>query len=75
MPEKDYEGAGLPIRPSVSGPARGPLHELRDPAWFKDADGKEYLLYSVAAEQGIAIAELRRRHPTCLSAAPKNHDP
>jgi hypothetical protein len=62
-PETDYEGAKLPIRPSVGGPARGPLHELRDPGYFQDVDGKEYLLYSVAGEQGIAVAELRPVSP------------
>jgi hypothetical protein len=31
---------------------------LRDPAIFEDADGRVYLLYSVAGESGIGIAEL-----------------
>jgi hypothetical protein len=34
-----------------------------DPGYFQDVDGKEYLLYSVAGEQGIAIAELRPVSP------------
>jgi hypothetical protein len=32
--------------------------QLRDPAIFEDDDGRTYLLYSVAGESGIAIAEL-----------------
>ena len=34
------------------------MHELRDPAIFRDG-AKTYLLYSVAGESGIAIAELK----------------
>ena len=34
-----------------------PVRQLRDPAVFED-EGHLYLLYSVAGEQGIAIAEL-----------------
>ncbi len=57
-PEFDYEGADLPIRRSAAGAAHGREHALRDPAIFED-DGRTYLLYSVAGESGIAIAELR----------------
>jgi len=59
-PETDYEGAGLPLEESTYGAASGPVRQLRDPAVFED-EGKRYLLYSVAGEQGIAIARLRRR--------------
>lgn len=59
-PELDYEGADLPQKPSRMGGAKGPLHELRDPAIYQEG-GKTYLLYSVAGERGIAIAELLRR--------------
>lgn len=59
-PETDYEGAGLPLEESTYGAAKGPVRQLRDPAVFED-EGKRYLLYSVAGEQGIAIARLRRR--------------
>jgi hypothetical protein len=45
------------MRRSVEGKAVGPLHELRDPAIYKE-DGKTYLLYSIAGESGIGIAEL-----------------
>jgi hypothetical protein len=56
-PEKDYEGASLPLKASTYGAAKGPVRQLRDPAVF--AEGAErYLLYSVAGEQGIAMAKL-----------------
>ncbi|MGI9522915.1 MAG: hypothetical protein ACR2PG_14850 [Hyphomicrobiaceae bacterium] len=57
MPEKKFEGACLPLRPSVRGLARDPMHELRDPAIFS-GERETYLLYSVAGEKGIAIAHL-----------------
>ena len=57
-PLKDYEGVAYPIKKSVSGASKTPVHELRDPAVFEE-DGKVFLLYSVAGELGIAIAELR----------------
>ena len=57
-PEMDYEGAAEPIRVSFMGAARGRVHELRDPGIFRDRD-RTYLLYSVAGENGIAIAELK----------------
>jgi hypothetical protein len=57
-PQESYEGAGLPVRKSTAGLAREPVHELRDPAIFVEGKRK-YLLYSVAGEGGIAIAELR----------------
>jgi len=58
-PQTDWEGAGLHARPSARGIARGPVRELRDPAIFTD-EGRTYLLYSVAGESGIAIAELHQ---------------
>ncbi|OGV63650.1 MAG: hypothetical protein A2498_11460 [Lentisphaerae bacterium RIFOXYC12_FULL_60_16] len=56
-PETDREGARLPLTRSSFGPARTPVHELRDPAFFEE-NGIPYLLYSVAGESGIAIARL-----------------
>jgi hypothetical protein len=56
-PAEDWEGAQLPVAPSRSGAAKGPEHALRDPAIFVD-EGRTYLLYSVAGESGIAIAEI-----------------
>jgi hypothetical protein len=59
-PEMDWEGAALPAKPSIRGIAPGAVRELRDPAIFVEA-GRTYLLYSVAGESGIAIAELHLR--------------
>ena len=56
-PETTYEGADLPMRPSVRGLAQEPVREPRDPAIFEE-DGCVYVLYSVAGEQGIALARL-----------------
>jgi hypothetical protein len=57
-PETAWEGADLDVRRSISGASRGWEHALRDPACFTE-DGCRYLLYSVAGESGIAIAEIR----------------
>ena len=57
-PETREEGALIPIRPSKKGPSKRPEHALRDPAWFIDRDGQNYLLYSVRGEHGIAIGRL-----------------
>ena len=56
-PETDYEGGSKPLEPSERGPVWGQVRELRDPAIYRE-DGSTYLLYSVAGENGIAIAEL-----------------
>lgn len=56
-PEELWEGADLPIEPSMRGQVTEPVHQLRDPAVF-DHDGRLYLLYSVAGESGIALAEV-----------------
>jgi hypothetical protein len=61
QPEKEYEGANLPLTVSKSGLFWGRTRELRDPAIHVEtgADGdKWYVLYSVAGESGIAIGEL-----------------
>lgn len=57
-PEKAYEGVDLPVKPSEAGAVKGRAHELRDPGIFVDTDARVYLLYSVAGEAGIALAEL-----------------
>jgi hypothetical protein len=56
-PELPWEGACLPLAPSRPGAAHGPENALRDPAIFHE-DGRTWMLYSVAGESGIAIAEL-----------------
>lgn len=58
-PETEWEGADLPLERSRNGRARGRVRQLRDPAIYEE-DGRTYLLYSVAGESGIAIAELLR---------------
>jgi hypothetical protein len=59
-PEMEYEGGKLPLKPSETSLAPGPVRELRDPAIFRKGD-RTYLLYSVAGESGIAIAELKAK--------------
>lgn len=55
--ERDWEGAGLPVEPSSRGAVDVPVNQLRDPAIYEE-DGRIYLLYAVAGERGIAIAEV-----------------
>jgi len=57
-PELDWEGADLEIEPSIRGYIDIRANQLRDPAIFQEGDDI-YLLYSVAGESGIAIAELK----------------
>ena len=56
-PERTWEGAGAPLTPSVRSTAYGQVNQLRDPAIFEER-GRVFLLYAVAGERGIAIAEL-----------------
>ncbi len=56
-PETEWEGAELEIAPSRRGHIDERVNQLRDPAIFEE-DGKTYLLYSIAGEHGLAIAEL-----------------
>ncbi len=56
-PETKYEGADLPDSPSKEGAAPRRVRQLRDPAIFREGK-KTYLLYSVAGESGLAIAEI-----------------
>ncbi|MFB6219029.1 MAG: hypothetical protein ABEH77_07635, partial [Halobacteriaceae archaeon] len=56
-PARVWEGADEPVVPSESGSASGRVNQLRDPAVFEEG-GDSYLLYTVAGERGIAIAEL-----------------
>lgn len=57
-PSEEYEGAECPVQPSVSGGVYNQVHQLRDPCIF-EYEEQTYLLYAVAGESGIAIAELR----------------
>ena len=56
-PERWWEGADAPLTPSVRSTAYGHVNQLRDPAIFEEKGGT-YLLYAVAGESGIAIAEI-----------------
>ncbi len=58
-PRKAYEGARLPLRRSRQGMANGPQNELRDPGIYEE-NGRTWLLYAIAGESGIALAELVR---------------
>ncbi|NQZ70928.1 MAG: hypothetical protein HRT89_22990 [Lentisphaeria bacterium] len=57
VPETDYEGADCPLEVSERGAVHHRANQLRDPCIFEE-DAKTFLLYSVAGEYGIAIAEL-----------------
>jgi hypothetical protein len=57
-PGTPYEGADLPLAPSQIGIAPTPVRELRDPFVFRER-GRRYLLYTIAGESGIALAELK----------------
>lgn len=56
-PERGWEGAGAPVEPSVRGPVAGRVNQLRDPAIYVEGD-RVFLLYAIAGESGIAIAEV-----------------
>jgi len=56
-PEYPWEGADASLEPSIRSVAYGHVNQLRDPAIFEE-DGHIYLLYAVAGESGIAIAEV-----------------
>lgn len=57
-PEKVWEGSDIPLTISKCGEAKQRENAVRDPAIFVDYDKRVYLLYSVAGESGIAIAEV-----------------
>jgi len=57
-PERDWEGAACPLEPSGWGAVHGRVNQLRDPAIYEE-DGRTYLLYTVAGESGLAIAEVQ----------------
>lgn len=57
-PERAWEGADAPLLPSLRSTAYGHVNQLRDPAVFEE-NGRTFLLYAVAGESGIAIAEVK----------------
>jgi len=58
-PDMSYEGSAYPVEISTSGEAEQ-VRQLRDPAIFRESH-RTYILYSIAGESGLAIAELRCR--------------
>ena len=56
-PVENWEGGNLEAIPSVRGPTYEKVCQLRDPAIYEE-ESKVYLLYAIAGESGIAIAEL-----------------
>jgi hypothetical protein len=69
-PERPWEGADAPVKPSLRSTAYGHLNQLRDPAIYEE-DGLVYLLYAVAGESGIAIAEVRLAFDGSTPALPE----
>lgn len=57
-PQHPWEGADAPLEPSRRSTAYGHVNQLRDPAVYVE-QGRTFLLYAVAGESGIAIAEVR----------------
>ena len=55
--EEPWEGADLALEPSVRGQAITRVRQLRDPAVLDD-DVRTWLLYCIAGESGVALAEL-----------------
>ena len=75
-PMEEYEGGKLSLDASVPGQAKAPVRELRDPFVFTAPNGKSWLFYSVAGEQGIAIAGLKDRstgHSSTMREGEDNH--
>ena len=56
-PERNWEGADAPVEPSVRSTAYGHVNQLRDPALYIE-DDVVYMLYAVAGESGIALAQV-----------------
>lgn len=56
-PDRDWEGANAPLKPSVRSTAYGIVNQLRDPAIYVENESV-YLLYAIGGEAGIGIAEV-----------------
>ena len=56
-PERDWEGAYLPVVPSIRSSAPGRVNQLRDPDLLVEGN-RSLLTYAVAGESGLAIAEI-----------------
>lgn len=58
FPETIYEGGTLPLAPSERGSIHERVRQLRDPGIFVENE-RTYLLYSIAGESGLALAEMK----------------
>lgn len=56
-PEREWEGAKLPLQPSVRGAIEAPANQLRDPALLRE-NGALWLFYAIAGESGIGVGRL-----------------
>jgi hypothetical protein len=56
-PVESWEGADLPAAASERGQVTSRVNQLRDPAIHTEGD-RVWLLYAIAGESGIAIAEV-----------------
>ncbi len=56
-PERGWEGAEEPLRPSLRGAVNELVNQLRDPCILED-DGHTFLFYACGGEAGIGLAEL-----------------
>jgi hypothetical protein len=56
--ETDYEGINQANERSSGGASHDPVHQVRDPYIYTE-DSHKYLVYSVAGEKGLGIAEIR----------------
>ncbi|MEX0886185.1 MAG: hypothetical protein WD009_07070 [Phycisphaeraceae bacterium] len=56
-PEQPWEGVDAPLQPSAGGLSYDRVRQVRDPAIYEEA-GRTWLLYTIAGEAGLAIAEL-----------------
>jgi hypothetical protein len=59
-PERKFEGGDLPLAVSEPNDAPGRVRQLRDPAIYREG-AHVFLLYSIAGESGLALAEVVQR--------------
>lgn len=57
-PEKEYEGANLPLQKSSRSAINIPINQLRDPYVYQEGENY-YLLYAITGERGIALAKIK----------------
>lgn len=58
LPELSWEGAEIPVLPSLRGEMDVLANELRDPYVLRDSDGQLYLYYVGGGEKAIGVARL-----------------